>query len=138
MKLTNEMIELVKIILLAEFKNIGFDLDDVYVNIDTVALGDGLVSHLLAHCRYDDSIALNASMAFVDYKNNLIIIGPNGVDGYSTNNLVDFITVLPNGKLKFDDSCINKNIAYPGLMYDLNECVINEQYLKFLRKELIG
>lgn len=136
MKLTNEMIELAKIILLKDFKDRGFDLNDVYVNIDNVSLGDGIVSHLLAHCRYDDLVALNSSIAFVDYRNNLIVINPKGRDGYTTNNLVDFITVLPNGKLKFDDSCINKNIAYPGLIFDLNGFVINEQYLKLLRKEL--
>ncbi|MDY2883723.1 MAG: hypothetical protein SOT71_13820 [Romboutsia timonensis] len=137
MKLTNEMIELAKITLLKTFKNKGIDSNDVEVFVDNVALGNDRVSHLLAHCIRRDVAVVSSSLALLDYRNNLIVIDPNSPNGYTTNDLVDFITILPNGKLKFDVSCIDKNIACPGLMFDMNDFVVDEKYLELLRREFI-
>lgn len=137
MKLTNEMIELAKITLLKTFKNRGIDSNDVEVFVDNVALGNDRVSHLLGNCICGNAVIVSSSLALLDYKNNLIVIDPNSANGYNTNDLVDFITVLPNGKLKFDVSCIDKNIACPGIMFDMDDFVVDEECLELLRREFI-
>ena len=134
-KLTDEMIELAKAYLLTFFRDYVDDVNDVKISVDKVPYGHDHVAHILASY-IDGELALVASCLAAIHLNNQLVL-PVPREGFTTNDLVDFLKIRIDNAFEFDQSCINKGVCDLSFGFDITKGMTMDE-VNIIRKHMLG